>query len=317
MSADSEALERLYSALERWVAEEPGALGAEAVRFAQQIGLSSRVYFSFSDAPPLLQMPLWLGRDLPAPVADRVLMAAALSYALIRIQDNLLDEPTSRGHAPQLLVGNLMFWDALAELRALGLSEAFWGAARAAWSRSQHAAAAELVALQRRTSYSSLEYEAHCQKVALAEIPLLAVLDLQGRLPVAAATVTELVHELGKSYGIFNDVLGYRRDLRAGGQTFLLAQIRERLGLVDLGRPDNHPLEIVDIEAVLLREPLLESFLQRAGPWHTSARALAQKLEMPALVALLDRRDARVEELAGEISTLRLVSALSTSGASG
>lgn len=211
----------------------PPPLGDLAAQFLRSIADESgshRSYFSSPVAPPLLYMPLWLmdglSRDRDRSRADqtmvRILAATMQGYIGVRLQDNVLDEPT-RADPNLLLLGNTCFSNMIVELStALGMHGiAFWPALDRAIVDFSHLTLAEQHAVLRDEPYTVERFDEHADKVALARIPLLAVAAIAERLDLEPSIRT-LVHQLGIAYGIANDVLGWPRDVRSGHRTWLL-----------------------------------------------------------------------------------------------
>jgi hypothetical protein len=178
---------------------------------------------------------------------------------------------------------------------------AFHAAARDAWLRFSEETAAEGAYLRRRCAYPAAAFDAHAGKVALAEVPLLAVLAHRGAWDLAPH-VRPLVHALGRAYGYVNDVVGHARDLRNGGNTHLLATVRSALG--DHDAPD----EVV--QRAIATGPWLDAFLGEAVAAHEASRPLGRQLDLHDFDAWTDARVAALGVLRQRMFALRLRAAL-------
>ncbi len=289
---------RLWDRLDARMAALPPSLAALARQFRTSIRADERQYFSFADAAPLLYLPIWLGRADDAALDD-ILEASALAYWYVRIQDNVIDEPAERGHASLLLLANTFLWDALDLWRARISDPRFWALSRQAWRTFSEETEAERLCISERREYSTQDFTTHARKVAVAEIPIYAVMaasdDWRG-----VEHVPNLVHALGQAYGRLNDVLGHERDLRTNGNTFLLARAQARAGAADTDA----------IRAALLRSDLLEEFLDEAMVSHRAALVHAEAVGIPAMGIFTDERLARLGTMRVQVSLMRLASEL-------
>ncbi len=256
-------------------------------------------FFGAPDAAPLLFLPLWAdpggSRESHVSLGE----ATALAYFHVRVQDNVIDEPDGRSDPPLLLAANAWLWDAFrvwADVPHAG----FQAAARDAWMRFSAATEAERRQLGRRGAYPDELFRAHAGKVALAEIPVLAVLARTGRWALAPQ-VRPLVQALGVAYGRMNDVAGHARDLRAGMATHLLSSVRGSL-------PEDAPDE--DVLRAIATAPWLEEALERAAHDHAAALPFAEALGMAAFAGYHEERVARLRAWQTRIALLRLASAL-------
>jgi hypothetical protein len=256
------------------------------------LGPRPRQYFSSEDSPPLLYLPLWLAEGLtkrggPADSRrlDAILEATALLYFHTRIQDNVLDEPLTRGRAPHLLLGNVFEMEAWACLHALPLSRGFWSHATQAWWVFSSETAAEHTQLLSRAPYPSARFRRHARKVALARIPLHAVQDLLGR-PVPRL-VNAFIDRLGQAYGLANDVLGVERDLEARLRTHLIATVEQDLP----ARPRPTPARL---RRALLEQAHLESFLDRAMALHRRLVPMGEQLGIRCMAEFTAERIQRL-----------------------
>jgi hypothetical protein len=258
-------------------------------------------WFSRPDAAPLLHLPLWMRRAVPEDTMAEILEATALAYAYVRIQDNVVDEPDSRGSPPHLLVANLMLWDALALWRKLG-NPCFDALARDAWALFSEQTEAERRQV-RAADYPPERFVAHARKCALAEVPIYAVMaasqDWRG-----VEEVRPLVHAVALSYGRFNDVMGHARDLDAGAGTFLIAQARAE------ARRQGREGTDADVRAVLATGPLQERFLDEAAADLQVATGPAARLGMHTFTAFAAERCARLASVRDGITLLRLAALL-------
>jgi hypothetical protein len=280
-------LDRVWRRLDARLDALPGCLGELGRSWRAAIRAGERDYWSLPDAAPLMHLPIWAGAG--ADGLEDVLEATALSYWYVRIQDNLIDEPESRGQAALSLLGNVLLWDAAA-LWARVPGPWFPGAAREAWLRFSERTEAERRVCAAPVAYPEADFVAHAEKVALAEVPVHAVRALRG-LPFDPR-VRRLVHLLGLAYGRVNDVMGMGRDIRAGANTFLLATARARTG--------------AGTEAGVVATPLLEEFLDAAAGHHREAVAPAIGLGIAGFDAYTDERLARLAEIRHGVTILRL-----------
>lgn len=288
--SEGERIDRMWTRLEARLDAYPPALRALADRFRASIRAADRIYFSFTDAAPLLYLPIWLRRARDEAVDD-ILEATALLYWYVRIQDNVVDEPEERGHAPYLLLANALHWDAMALLPFADAE--FSRRARDAWLEFSEQTEAERVHISERRPYGEADFARHARKVALAEVPIYATMAASGDWS-GVDRVAPLIHALGRAYGLVNDVLGHERDLRTNGHTYLLA------GLADPRRE-------------LLASDRLEGFLDRAARHHEEAREHARALGMTEIEAYTEERKARLAGIRDTISLLRLGASLNSS----
>jgi hypothetical protein len=252
-------------------------------------------YFSQADAAPLMHLPLWMPQTLPADVMADLLDATALAYAYVRIQDNVIDEPTGRGNPPMLLLGNAFLWDALALWRR-HTDATFEAHARRAWLEFSDLSEAERRQLLHTDGYPHAEFARHAGKCAMAEVPLYAVMSAAADWRGAEAVPT-LVHGLARSYGCVNDVLGWERDLQSGANTYLLARARALAG------PGASPEAI---RRALLVSPLLEELLTEAQATLSACRGPAEALGLRRFEAFMGERTTRLGELHTRVTLVRL-----------
>ncbi len=286
------ALQAVFSRLETRVASLPPHLREQGAAFLTWAGPG---YFTQADAAPLLHLPLWMPQPVAPEVMADVLDATALAYAYVRIQDNVIDEPGTRGNPPMLLVGNALLWDAMA-LWHRHTEGRFAQEARRAWVEFSEQTEAERRQLLRTDGYSAADFEAHARKCALAELPLYAVMSASGDWTGAAA-VRPLVHGLARSYGCVNDVLGWERDLSSGANTYLLSAARALAGPSGLAG---------EVRRALLFSPLLETMLAEAERALEDCRAPAAELRLREFDRFLEERGARLRALTIRVSLVRL-----------
>ena len=294
---------RVWARLEARVSAYPAPLRASAERHFAGIGAADRAYFSLPASPPLLALPLMAADDagLDAELLLGDLEATALAYFAVRIVDNLVDEPSGRGDASLLLLADAYRWDAFAGFAQVPHPE-FGAAARDAWLRYAAWTEAERAHIAARSAYAEADFVAHAEKVALAEIPLLAALARAGRWDRAAA-VRPLVHRLGVAYGRANDVFGHDRDLRSGAETFLLARVRASV---------DPPLHDAGVRAALQADPWLDDALAAAEVDHRSCLPLAAEVGLAGFDAWTERRMTYLREARARLVALRLAAALAT-----
>lgn len=287
--AEAARIGRMWERLDARLDAYPPSLRALADRFRASIRSGDRVYFSFADAAPLLYLPVWL-RRAPDDALDDILEGTALLYWYVRIQDNVVDEPEERGHAPLLLLANALQWDAM-ELLPTGDAE-FRRRSREAWLEFSEQTEAERRHIAERLPYLEADFARHARKVALAEVPIYAAMAASGDWS-GVERVPALIHALGQAYGLVNDVLGHERDLRTNGHTYLLAGLR-------------------DPRADLVASNRLEAFLDRAAAHHDEAREHARALGMREIDAYTAERRARLAGIRDTISLLRLGASLNS-----
>jgi hypothetical protein len=290
------ALASVFARLQRRIHGLPAHLREQGDAFLAWAGPG---YFTQPDAAPLLHLPLWMPQALAPDVTADLLDATALAYAHVRIQDNVIDEPESRGNPPMLLLGNAMLWDALGLWRK-HTDARFEGLARAAWLEFSDMTEAERRQLRRREPYPHADFLAHARKCALAEVPLYAVMSAAQDW-TGVDEVRPLVHGLARSYGCVNDVLGWERDLASGANTYLLSRARELSG------PDASDDQV---RAALLVSPLLEELLDEARSTLQGTRGHAAALGLAAFGRFVDERAARLDGLQARVTLVRLAAVL-------
>lgn len=273
------------------------------------LGPNPHGYHSAPDAPPLLHLPIWMveGRRgkvaaLSATRLDAILEGTALLYFHTRIQDDVLDEPQSRGRTPQLLLGNMFFLEAWERLRSLSLSDRFWSWANDAWRVFSDETESERRQLQRPTRYSPARFRRHARKVALARIPLYAVMD--DDKAVERTAIDNFIDRLGHAYGLVNDVIGVERDLSAGLRTYLVATVEESL-------PKRYHGDPAELRRELLKQPHLERFLEQAIALHRGIRPLGEAVGIARMGSYTDERIERIRYHQARALELRLRFALS------
>jgi hypothetical protein len=306
--------------IRRRIRAYPPSLRALGREWWSSLGPDPHRYHSAPDASPLLHLPIWMvegrqgqlaqqhrcapmaGTRLDAAQLDAVLEATALLYFHTRIQDNVLDEPQTRGRAHQLLLGNVFFLEAWQRLRGLPLSDRFWSRTNEAWQIFSSETEAERRQLQRPGRYPAARFRRHARKVALARIPLYAVMDGDGHADKNA--VDTFIDRLGQAYGLVNDVIGVERDLLAGLRTHLISTVEEAL-------PRRHRRDPAALRRGLLTEPCLERFLERAIALHRRIRPLGEALGIARMGSYTEERIERIRYHHGRALGLRLRFALS------
>lgn len=273
-------------------------------QLVRNLGPRPQRYFSGPDAAPIVHLPVWLaGRAARRGLLD-LLESTALAYLYVRIQDNVIDEPETRGHAPHLLLGNVLLSDALSLLVRYVQEPRFWDLAKAAWMLFSSETESERRQVAQPRGYQPEQFRRHARKVALARIPLYAVLARDNRLDRRRiAQVDRLIDDLGEAYGLVNDVLGCSRDLSSGAWTYLIASAAARL-------PPKRRRDPQAIQHVLAEQPLFETFLERSMRIHTRALPVGQALGVSAMVAFTVERRTRIAEHLRSATTLRLAMAL-------
>jgi hypothetical protein len=285
----------------------PAGMRALARELVATLGPKPQAFFSGPDAGPLLHFPIWLaGRSLQKSLPD-LLEATALAYFYVRIQDNVVDEPATRGKPPLLLLGNVLLADAIDLLARFAPSLAFWAHAKAAWTLFSEETECERQQIATSGRYRFATFRRHSRKVALARIPLYAVLartkQTKQSRQVAFRQVDQLIDCMGEAYGLVNDVLGRSRDLASGANTHLLATARAML-------PRSRQRDPKAVERVLIAQPLFERFFARAIEIHRRALPFGEALGIRAMRPFTEERIARIEHHTRQMTTLRLAAAL-------
>ena len=256
-------------------------------------------YFCQRDAAPILHLPAWLSRPVPAHALLAIVEGTALAYAYVRVQDNVIDEPDTRGNAPLMLAANAWMWDAR-ELWAMQGDTVFSRLARESWLIFSDETESERRQLSQRV-YGAAAFVAHARKCALAEIPLYAAM-AAARDWSGVEHVAPLVHALALSYGRFNDVTGFDRDLQAGANTYLLSRARTLAG--------SHANDRQAVERVVRTSELVEEFLGAAILDLERAVPHAQALGMPQFTNFVNDRSRRLVEMRDGYALARLAAAL-------
>lgn len=297
-------LDRVWKRIDLRFRRYPKPLRALAKTFIASLGPKPQRYFSGPDAGPLLHFPIWLARARARRALPDLLEASALAYFYVRIQDNVVDEPGTRGQTPLLLLGNVLLSDAIALTSALVPSTSFWTRARHAWTVFSAETEAERAQIARRAGYDPRAFRRHARKVALARIPLYAVLAIDGRATrVAFANVDRLIDRMGESYGLVNDVLGCYRDLTSGTRTYLLSSAAT-------GSSRKSGKASTPIEQALVARPWFERFLTRAVRIHRRSLSVGQALGIRQMERYTEERIARIEWHIQQATTLRMAVAL-------
>jgi len=301
-------LETVMDRIVRRIRTYPLSLRQLGREWWSTLGPNPRRYHSAPDAPPLLHLPIWMaegrrgrGASLAAAQLGAVLEATALLYFHTRIQDNVLDEPETRGGAPQLLLGNMLVWEAWERLRPLPLSDRFWSRANEAWRIFSSETEAERRQTQDPTPYSPARFRRHARKVALARIPLYAVID--GDKNADKSSIDNFIDRLGQAYGLVNDVIGVERDLQAGLRTYLIATVEEAL-------PKRCRRDPVALRRALLKYPHLEQFLEQAIALHRRIQPLGEALGIARMGPYTSERIERIRHHHARALGLRLQFAL-------
>lgn len=289
---NQERLSRVFRRMQERVAGLPGELRGQGEAFLLWAGPG---YFSQPDAAPLMHLPLWMPHQVSTDVQLDLLEATALAYAYVRIQDNVIDEPDTRGNPPMLLLGNVLLWDAL-DLWRRHTDARFEPLARRAWVTFSEFTEVERRQLLRADGYDAEAFGQHARKCAMAEVPLYAVMSASGDW-MGVGAVAELVHRLAQSYGCVNDVLGWERDLASGANTYLLSQARELAG---------PGATLSEVGNALVASPILEDMLTAADVHLHGCLEPARELGLRRFEAFAVARRARLQELRSRVSLLRL-----------
>lgn len=291
-----------WARVERKLDALPDPLVTLARDWLARIGPDHRAYFSSRDAPPLLYLPLWLaegvGADLDEEALATVLELAIWGYFAIRLQDDVLDDP--RSDAANTLLANLCLLELeRGSRRWLVEPSGLLDELERAWLDFNRWTLAEHLQLRSNEPYSQERFEQHCDKVAFARVPLLLVGALRGR--EIAAPVRALVHALGVSYGLTNDLQGLQRDLQSGQRTYLLARAGYRLGAGQA---------LAELEVALYDEGLVRQTVAESLAWLERAEGLADALELLPFRAFADERRATLEQISARAHMTQLERAL-------
>lgn len=307
---------------ERRFASLPTPMRELAARFLESVATNSashRAYFSSPLAPPLLYMPLWLfdgfvsRGEMPAHASKaliHVLSGTIQGYIAIRIQDDVIDEPT-RTPINLLLFGNTCFSGMVTEyVAALGESSPqVWSAIDRAMVDFSRLTLAEQDTVRQDKPYEIERFDEHADKVAFARVPMLVVAALAGRLDIEPH-ICALVHRLGIAYGIANDVLGWPRDVRAGHRTWLLASAGLSRGDLEALGESSHDgtssLLLERLRASLYEGHILANAIVRAIGEHRRALEAAHSTGMVGFDDFTAERIAWLDALAQQTSLLTL-----------
>lgn len=305
-SKHQETIDALWDRLDRRLESYPPPMDQQVEGLRQYVDAPARSYFNRPDAPPLILLTIWLGKDLEEELLLDVVESAALLYLHIRIQDDVLDEPETRGRADWLLLGNALLWDGFDFLRRRVQSDEFWRVGRLAWLQFSCATAKERTQLHSSEagSYHEGLFQEHCRKVAMAEIPLLAVLALQSRFELYRY-VSPLILDLGVAYGLTNDVVGFKRDVAAGMRTHLIDQVQSHVPRDQWKCEDS-------MSRALLERDHIEGFLERARRAHRSAAKHAKNLGISEFSKFTSERVSRLDELERQVQITRLAAAMAS-----
>lgn len=287
------------------------ALGRHFLGSVSAGGTGYRAYFSGALASPLVLLPLWLRerfhQESPhtAPsheVAVRLAAAAMWGYFYIRIQDNALDEASS--HRAHLLLGNVCGMEMVQLFsEAAGSSSLFREQSAQAWLDFTRWTLAEHAQLLSDEPYTEELFIQHCNKVAFARVPALAVCVLAGH-PELQRPVEQLLLQLGVAYGLVNDALGWPRDLENHHRTYLLARA---------GYLHSEPGEAARerLRPLLYEGGLLMQTLEQAALWQRRAAETAATLGLAPFPSYTQERLALLDKLVNEVNLLSLQRALS------
>lgn len=302
-----------WSRCEQRFACLPAPLSRLAADFLQSIADTNgtyRTYFSNPLAPPLLYMPLWLvdGLSPAARTSDiehviDILEGTIQGYFYIRIQDDIIDIP-GKTDPHMLLFGNACFSGMISAFtRALGpIAGAFWPKLDQIFIEFSQHTLAEQHAVRHDNPYTTAQFDAHADKVAFARTPLLAMAMLSSREDLHAG-IGALVHHLGISYGLVNDVIGWPRDVRAEHRTYLLAkagfshaELRQIEAIADITiREAKHRAFVNGLRQTLYLDRLVHETLLRAIDEQKRANELAQTLGLRGFDAYSAERIAWLE----------------------
>lgn len=297
--ANAPLIRQVWRRLERRMRAYPGPIAEFGRQFLESVGGDGERYFSSARATPLLHLPIWLGRGLPRTQLNQVLEATALLYFYVRIQDDVLDEPLTRGHPDWLLLGNCLIWDASQIFVGCSARAGYHRECRARFGEFSSATAAERAQLlMPRVAYSRARFVQHTRKAAVAELPLLAILALSDRWS-ERTHARSLIRMLGQAYALVNDVQGFEPDLAASHETFLIAELRATL-------PREQRRDVTSLRRALVESDILHNTLKNAMEWQRRALLPARKLDLSEFSAYTSERIAWLESWSRELLLARL-----------
>jgi hypothetical protein len=292
-----------WKRLEKRLTGYPGGIGRMGKDFMKREGGDGQQYFSSPQSTPLLHLPIWMARDISSNTLLKVLEATALLYFYVRIQDDVLDEPLTRGRPEWLLLGNCLIWDATSVFFTISSRPTYHRACGRALGEFSRATAAERVQLlEPRRRYSLKSFQNHAAKAAIAEIPLLSVLAIRDRWAMRPH-VEKVVRLLGQAYGLINDIYGFRSDLAASHETFLISELRA-------SQSKSQRKSGPRLMHTLMRTEIIERNIELAIRLHTRANAAAMALGMSAFPEYTDQRTEWLRLWSRQITLARLAYAV-------
>jgi hypothetical protein len=301
-SRSARLVREVWKRLERRLEKYPGEIGRYGATFLRSIGGDGERYFSSPRATPLLHLPIWMAKGMTERELVPLLEATALAYFHARIQDDVLDEPLTRGKPEWLLLSNCLIWDATSAFLDCSTRADYRRHCRDALAEFSRATASERrVLLRPDPRYAIRSFAGHAGKAALAAIPLYAVAARQGDW-AKMRHVMPLVRTLGMAYGLTNDLQGLERDLAAGHSTFLITELKRASPAT---REDP-----IGIEQALYRTDVVERTLGRAIRYHERARPFARLLGMSEFSDYTDERTRWLRGWTREATLGRLAQAI-------
>jgi hypothetical protein len=245
-------------------------------------------YFFGPLALPVLQLPAWAGRELPAGDVADLVESAATGYLHVRVQDDLLDEGVGEPGAAMLLAEAFMARHQALLARVVGASDRFWALFERRWW-----AYGEAMLLERRLHAGEAPYDDAAFAAVLGRslplvLPAAAALDRAERW-AALPDLEALVAHLARGHQLFHDVTHLDKDRRLGARTF----VAWRFG-------PEHGHGHSSIWRRLLLEGGLDQVVAETLAELDLARAAAARADLPEAAASLAERGALVVEIQRE-----------------
>lgn len=221
-----------FTRVERSLGRAGPTIAATTLRWMEGLAGGARVdrYYTHPEAFPMLLLPWWCERSIRGTVdvafQTDVAYSTICGYYFVRMIDDLMDgdAPPERAVMPAMIVFHTEFQRTYAAHFPEG--HAFWRDLAAVSFRSAEAAAADASAgrIDRRRFL-----RVSSRKVAGAKIPLAAVCHRHGRADLLARW-SRLVDLFGRWHQMWDDILGWSRDLSRGQATYFLSEGARRAG---------------------------------------------------------------------------------------
>ncbi len=242
-------------------------------------------YFQHIAAAPLFLMPWWLEEKLRgAPdrvFQGRLVKSSVCGYLFIRVIDDLMDGDGAQDllMLPALAVFHTGFQSPY--MHYFDAVHPFWSHFRAGWWESHDATLQDGIAQQHPEFSIDREHfeRVTARKSRAVEIPVAAVCHHYGRMDLFADW-PRFIDAFLRWHHMFNDTLDWYRDLKRGGNTYLLSEAR-RSGI---GEVDWFVSEGVEWSRGRLRE------------WMETSRKIGERLDCAALMRYLEIRHTHCEQ---------------------